>query len=558
MSADTGSGRESRRSRPACGRRAAWCHSPGRTSSIWRPRPARRPDCRSRMAASCTTSTQVDSPHPVGVRDWTGTRLPMHAVSAGLVVLAHASLQDVDRYLARPLERFTPATVVDPTLIRERLRLAQRDGYAWTRDELAEGGTSVLGRDRRRARGRRRGGPRARSLISIPVVGRRSDGRRTGGGKRGPHLGRHPAERRRAARAAWRLRGASRASRQLRRGSSANAEAPKPQLWLTIRPGRRFRCREAADANGLRRVRGTCIGTGAFGPATAPHPGPRLRAFGPRLRRMCAAWAPTEPGPVRVRRAVRSTARTAGFRWPFPRSVRSGIVHGNDALHASLRRRDLYMSSASAGDVGLPADVARRLTAPGLATPDSPPATSPVARPFDVQPARSVQCPFSLHQPVSSTRAVNDSVPGSLPSSSSPRSSPAPSGSSRLVGLALFASSAFGTRFWILGKPWPAIRSALKLGPTTPEHEYPPRFAQAMGATFLGLALILFVLGLTPLALAAGRGRRRRLQTLARDDGLLRLGCRLYFLRWWVPSQFARLIGAPRTPSVHLSKAPRG
>src|SRR5579862_8320099 len=77
---------------------------------------------------------QVDSPHPVGVRDWTGTRLPIHAVSAGLVVLAHASPADVDRYLARPLERFTPATVVDPTLIRERLRLAQRDGYAWTRD----------------------------------------------------------------------------------------------------------------------------------------------------------------------------------------------------------------------------------------------------------------------------------------------------------------------------------------------------------------------------------------------------------------------------------------
>ena len=32
---------------------------------------------------------QVDSPHPVGVRDWTGTRLPMHAVSSGLVILAH-------------------------------------------------------------------------------------------------------------------------------------------------------------------------------------------------------------------------------------------------------------------------------------------------------------------------------------------------------------------------------------------------------------------------------------------------------------------------------------
>jgi hypothetical protein len=125
-----------------------------------------------------------------------------------------------------------------------------------------------------------------------------------------------------------------------------------------------------------------------------------------------------------------------------------------------------------------------------------------------------------------------------------------------LIGLALFASSAFGTRFWILGKPWPAIRSALHLGPTTPEHEYPPRFAQAMGATFIGLALILFVVGLTPLAwlpVVAVAG----LQTLLAATGYC-LGCRLYFLRWWVPSQFARLIGTPQLQSVHLSKAPRG
>jgi IclR family transcriptional regulator, acetate operon repressor len=86
---------------------------------------------------------QVDSPHPVGVRDWTGTRLPMHAVSSGLVMLAHRPPAEVDAYLARPLERFTPATVVDPAAVRERLRRVLLDGYAWTAEEVAEGITSV-------------------------------------------------------------------------------------------------------------------------------------------------------------------------------------------------------------------------------------------------------------------------------------------------------------------------------------------------------------------------------------------------------------------------------
>ena len=86
---------------------------------------------------------QVDSPHPVGVRDWTGTRLPMHAVSSGLVMLAHMVPAESERFLARPLERFTERTVIDPTALRDRIRRVQLDGFAWTREEYAEGITSV-------------------------------------------------------------------------------------------------------------------------------------------------------------------------------------------------------------------------------------------------------------------------------------------------------------------------------------------------------------------------------------------------------------------------------
>ncbi len=86
---------------------------------------------------------QVDSPHPVGVRDWTGTRIPMHAVSSGLIFLAHAHRLELERFLEGPLERFTPATVVDPEAIRERLRRVQIEGTAWTIEEYAEGISSV-------------------------------------------------------------------------------------------------------------------------------------------------------------------------------------------------------------------------------------------------------------------------------------------------------------------------------------------------------------------------------------------------------------------------------
>jgi hypothetical protein len=109
-----------------------------------------------------------------------------------------------------------------------------------------------------------------------------------------------------------------------------------------------------------------------------------------------------------------------------------------------------------------------------------------------------------------------------------------------LVGVNLAISSFFGTRLFLPSRPWPAVRKALRLGPPAePEHEYPPRFAQALGAVFLGLAAVAFLAGATPLgwllvaAVAA-------LQTLLAVTGIC-VGCRLYFLRWWVPSLFARL-----------------
>ena len=47
---------------------------------------------------------QVDSANPVSIRDWTGSRIPMHAVSSGQVFLANASAATLDRYLGESAE----------------------------------------------------------------------------------------------------------------------------------------------------------------------------------------------------------------------------------------------------------------------------------------------------------------------------------------------------------------------------------------------------------------------------------------------------------------------
>ena len=86
---------------------------------------------------------QVDSDHPVGVRDWTGARIAMHAVSSGLAVMALWPRARIEAYLAAPLERFTDRTMTDPAQLRARLQRIQLEGQAWTNGEYAEGIASV-------------------------------------------------------------------------------------------------------------------------------------------------------------------------------------------------------------------------------------------------------------------------------------------------------------------------------------------------------------------------------------------------------------------------------
>lgn len=85
----------------------------------------------------------VECDQPVQVRDWTGTRAPMHAVPSGLVLLADWPRDAIDDYVARGLAALTPQTVVDAGQLRARLEDVRRSGYAWGLEEFVEGINSV-------------------------------------------------------------------------------------------------------------------------------------------------------------------------------------------------------------------------------------------------------------------------------------------------------------------------------------------------------------------------------------------------------------------------------
>jgi ABC-type amino acid transport system permease subunit len=103
-----------------------------------------------------------------------------------------------------------------------------------------------------------------------------------------------------------------------------------------------------------------------------------------------------------------------------------------------------------------------------------------------------------------------------------------------LALLSIGTSAAFGLRYSIYGAIWRRIARTLKLGKVEPEHEYPPRFAQTLGSVVLIASLLAFLAGAWTIGWVIALGVAG-LQTVLAVTGYC-LGCRMYFLRWWVPS----------------------
>ncbi len=72
-----------------------------------------------------------------------GTVLPLHATSSGLAYLAFSPDLLIEDYLSKPLERFTPHTVVEIDALRALLTETRELGYSVNRQGLENGMISV-------------------------------------------------------------------------------------------------------------------------------------------------------------------------------------------------------------------------------------------------------------------------------------------------------------------------------------------------------------------------------------------------------------------------------
>ncbi|MFI6011214.1 IclR family transcriptional regulator [Streptomyces sp. NPDC051243] len=101
------------------------------------------------VSLSVVTSSPCDDARTVDP----GCRLPLHATSLGLVLLAHAEESVRDAICAGPLRAYTPATITNGAALRRRLDKVRLDGYAIVHDALitGRGGIAAPVRDSRGA-----------------------------------------------------------------------------------------------------------------------------------------------------------------------------------------------------------------------------------------------------------------------------------------------------------------------------------------------------------------------------------------------------------------------
>lgn len=86
---------------------------------------------------------QVSPNHAIQVRDWIGSRFPMHTISPGKLFLAYRSQAEQERYLALPLAAYTKNTVTDPEQLRQAFVEIKASGVSWIHAEFADGLSGV-------------------------------------------------------------------------------------------------------------------------------------------------------------------------------------------------------------------------------------------------------------------------------------------------------------------------------------------------------------------------------------------------------------------------------
>jgi DNA-binding IclR family transcriptional regulator len=86
---------------------------------------------------------RISGHQAVGVLSRVGGRWPAHATGVGLVLLAHAPVEQQERYLAGPLASFTELTITDPGRLRRVLAEVRRTGAAISDRQVTMDAVSV-------------------------------------------------------------------------------------------------------------------------------------------------------------------------------------------------------------------------------------------------------------------------------------------------------------------------------------------------------------------------------------------------------------------------------
>ena len=93
-----------------------------------------------RAPAGMDIVLQLDAERHVGVANWVGTEVPLHASSAGKVVLAELGADELGAALGpAPLPSFTERTITDVRVLSAELARIRRQGWAEIDGELEEG-----------------------------------------------------------------------------------------------------------------------------------------------------------------------------------------------------------------------------------------------------------------------------------------------------------------------------------------------------------------------------------------------------------------------------------
>ena len=84
---------------------------------------------------------QLDAERHIGVADWVGVDVPLHASSAGKIVLAELDAAELEAWLDAndPLTAFTERTFHDEQSLQAELARIRRQGWAELVDELEDG-----------------------------------------------------------------------------------------------------------------------------------------------------------------------------------------------------------------------------------------------------------------------------------------------------------------------------------------------------------------------------------------------------------------------------------